>query len=136
MASKRWTFQLEGRDRTVEVRWNPFTGSGQVYLDAKKISQWPAPIVFKSHTFRLGNVSAELKRTDGGGSMNLVKDMDLWIEGRNVQELPLPGSLEAPQVVDTHQSPCSKCQASALVLVYTNGNVDVVCPKCGRFTIG
>jgi len=136
VASRQWTVQIEGQDHTVEARWSQWTGGGKVYLDGEQISSWSVVFEFQRHKLKIGMLNAELRRTDGGGSGNLVKDIDLWIEGRHVQDLPLPNSLGQAQVTATHQNACPKCQTSALYLVYSTGIVEVVCPQCGRFDLG
>ncbi len=120
----------------MEARWSQWTGGGRVYRDGEQISAWTVFHEFQRHKFKIGKLNAELRRTDGGGAGNLVKDMDLWIEGRHVQVLPLPGGLGQAQVSTTHQNACPKCQANALYLIYSGGNVEVVCPQCGRFELG
>jgi hypothetical protein len=135
MSKKSWTFQLDGEDQTIEVVWSPFWGSGSVYLDGEKISGWPPPVVFRKHLFRIGSYDAEIRRTDGRGFGDPVKDIDLLVEGRHIKELPLPQGLTDNKVQSSHQDTCPECKGKAVILVYENGDVEVVCKKCGRFSL-
>ncbi|MEW6448899.1 MAG: hypothetical protein AB1426_12610 [Bacillota bacterium] len=40
---------------------------------------------------------------------------------------------EEPRVVGSHRIRCQTCEQSAVVMVYSDGDIEYICPVCGRY---
>lgn len=132
MPSRVWDIQLDGQDVRVTAEWSGFWGSGRVLVNGRRISNWGAPVKFKRHAFDLVGYAAELVRADPNG---LTFDLRLFVAGRDAADLPLPRGLGAALVADSQRGRCPKCAEEVSILIYNTGQVEAVCPSCGRIRL-
>lgn len=97
---------------------------------------WPVPVTaLRPQKFKIDSYNAEVR--PDRGTFGIIQDMDLYVEGRAVDSLPVPMFLTAyapreQRVQKTRTCKRPDCQRDALLVVYESGLADIVCATCGR----
>lgn len=136
MVQKTWTFQLDSLDYRVVVEWNRLTEAGRIVVNHREVDSWTMPFWgLKRRRFALAGHQAKIV-PEKRSAMGALNDIDLVVDGRYADQLPSPKSLVPAQVISSNPYTCPKCSEHSVMMIYSTGICEIVCPNCGRSRIG